>query len=199
MKRIAALAIGGLLAAPAFAGGPVRVASEPAVAPAPAPVVAAPTVDWTGFYAGGQLGYADLDSNIDGYDGNGAIGGVHAGYRYDLGKAVIGAELAYDVANVDIGDGNDSLDNATTLKLIAGGKIDRGLLYATVGSSWADVTVGGQDYSDNGYVFGVGYDYALNDRWTVGGEILRHNYDDVNDAGTDLDATTLQVKAAYRF
>ncbi|MGP3696379.1 outer membrane protein [Rhodobacter sp. NSM] len=198
MKRIAALALGGLLAAPAFAGGPAMVAPEPVVEPVPAPVVVAPVTDWSGFYVGGQLGYGDIDTDIDGYDGNGAIGGVHAGYRYDFGRAVVGAELAYDISNIDIGEAGDELDNLTTLKLMAGGKIGKGLLYATAGGSWADVKSDAGD-PDDGYVYGIGYDYMLNDRWSVGAELLRHTWDSFNDADIDADATTLQAKVGFRF
>ncbi|AXQ95121.1 porin family protein [Cereibacter azotoformans] len=197
MKRIAALALGGLLAAPAFAGGPITVAPEPIVEPMPAPVVVAPVTDWSGFYVGGQLGYGDVGTEISGLDGNGAIGGVHAGYRYDFGRAVVGAEIAYDMTNIDIGDSAE-LDNVATLKLMAGGKIGRGLLYATAGGTWADVTSDAGD-PDDGYVYGIGYDYMLNDRWSVGAELLRHEWDTFDDAGTDADATTLQAKVGFRF
>ncbi|WP_145103665.1 outer membrane protein [Cereibacter sediminicola] len=197
MKRIAALALGGLLAAPAFAGGPITVAPEPIVEPVPAPVVVAPVTDWSGFYVGGQLGYGDVDTNVSGLDGNGAIGGVHAGYRYDFGRAVVGAEIAYDITNIDIGDSAE-LDNVATVKLMAGGKIGRGLLYATAGGSWADVTSDAGD-PDDGYVYGIGYDHMLTDRWTVGAELLRHKWDTFDDAGTDADATTLQAKVGFRF
>ncbi|ABA78873.1 outer membrane beta-barrel protein [Rhodobacter sphaeroides] len=200
MKRIVALALGGLLAAPAFAGGPVTVAPEPVVEPVPAPVVVAPVADWSGFYVGGQLGYGKVDTNIDDLDGNGAIGGLHAGYRYDFGRAVVGAELAYDVTNIDLDGIPDSeLDNVTTLKLMAGGKMGKGLLYATAGGSWADASIGGADVSDNGYVYGIGYDYMVNDRWSVGAELLRHTWDDFDDSGVDVDATTLQAKVGFRF
>ncbi|WYK06362.1 porin family protein [Cereibacter sphaeroides f. sp. denitrificans] len=198
MKRIAVLALGGLLAAPTFAGGPLTVTAEPAIEPAPVPVMVAPVTDWSGFYVGGQLGYGDINTDIDGYDGNGAIGGVHAGYRYDFGRAVVGAELAYDISNIEIGDIGDELDNLATLKLMAGGKVGRGLLYATVGGTWADVSSDAGD-PDDGYLYGIGYDHMLNDRWSIGAELLRHTWDSFDDAGTDADATTLQAKVGFRF
>ncbi|TKA94504.1 porin family protein [Cereibacter changlensis] len=196
MKRIAALALAGFLVAPAFAAGPVTAIPEPVVEPAPAPVMAAPLANWSGLYVGGQLGYGDVDTDVDGYDGNGAIGGVHAGYRYDFGRAVVGAELAYDITN--IGDAGDELDNVATLKLMAGGKIGQGLLYATAGGAWADTNSDAGD-PDDGYVYGIGYDHMLNKRWSVGAELLRHTWDAFDDSGTDADATTLQAKVGFRF
>ena len=87
MKTIAALIATATLTAPAFAGGPVAVAEEPVIVPAAEPYVA-PGLDWTGAYVGAQLGYGDVDSNGAGLDGNGWLGGVHAGYRWDLGNWV---------------------------------------------------------------------------------------------------------------
>ena len=198
MKRIAALALAGFLAAPAFAAGPVTAIPEPVVEPAPVPVVIAPLTNWSGFYLGGQLGYGDVDTDVEDYDGNGAIGGVHAGYRYDFGRAVVGAELAYDITNIDIGDAGDELDNVATLKLMAGGKIGQGLLYATAGGAWADTSSDAGD-PDDGYVYGIGYDYMVNERWSVGAELLRHTWDAFDDTRTDADATTLQAKVGFRF
>lgn len=199
MKRIAALALGGLLAAPAFAGGPVEVAPEPIVA-APAPVVVEQSADWGGFYAGAQLGYADIDSNDAGLDGDGAIGGLHAGYRYDFGRAVVGAELDYDFSNIDLGDNDEgSLDNVARVKLMAGADLGRSLLYVTAGKAYADASVGGTDLSSDGEFYGIGMDYAVTDRWTVGGELLRHSFDDFDDTGVDFDANTLKAKVSYNF
>ena len=52
--------------------------------------------DWTGYYVGAQLGFGegrgggpDLDSLIGGY----------AGYRWDLGKTVLGTELDVTLAD----------------------------------------------------------------------------------------------------
>ncbi|MCE6953179.1 porin family protein [Cereibacter sphaeroides] len=200
MKRIAALVLGSLLAAPAFAGGPMEVPVEPVIEPAP--VVVAPTIDWTGFYAGGQLGYGDIGADgapVD-LDGDGWIGGLHAGYRHDFGSAVIGAEAAYDWASIDFGDeGNGELDDVMRLKLLAGGKIGRGLLYASAGAAWADASALGEDLSDNGYFYGAGYDYLVNDNWIVGAEILQHEFDDFDDSNIDIDATTVQARVSYRF
>jgi hypothetical protein len=58
---------------------------------APAPIAG---TDWTGFYAGGQIEYGDVGvSGAATDDGTGALGGIFAGYRYDFGSYVIGAEL----------------------------------------------------------------------------------------------------------
>jgi outer membrane immunogenic protein len=199
MKTIAALIATAAISAPAFAGGPVAAVEEPVIVPAAEPYVA-PGLDWSGAYVGAQLGYGDVDSNGAGLDGNGALGGVHAGYRWDLGSWVAGAELAYDKASIDLGAvAGDELDSVTALKLTAGREIGNSLVYGTLGAAHANASVGGADLSENGLVYGLGFDYAINDRWTVGGEVLQHNFDDFDGSGVDIDATTAKVKVGLRF
>ena len=50
-----------------------------------------------------------------------------------------------------------------------------------------------------GYFGGVGLDYRISPNWTVGGEILAHRFDDFDDSGVDLDATTIGVTTGFRF
>jgi opacity protein-like surface antigen len=198
MKRIAMLIAAATLATPALAGGPTTPIVEPEIVPAPVPVVA-PSADWSGFYAGAQLGYADVDSNGAGLDGTGELGGIHAGYRWDLGTTVLGAEVDWDSANVDLGAGADDLDSVARLKLTAGADLGRTLLYATAGGARASATVGGAGLSDNGWFLGAGATYALTDQWTLGGEILSHRFDDFDGTGVDLDATTVTARVGFQF
>jgi opacity protein-like surface antigen len=185
-------------AAPVFAGGLTAPIEEPVVYVETA-VLPAPSADWTGGYAGVQLGYGDVNSDGAGLDGNGAIGGVHAGYLVDFGQFVTGAELSYDAANIDLGAGTDSLDSVARLKLIGGYDLGRTLIYASAGVARASATVGGAGLSDNGYFVGLGADYALTDQWAFGGEVLAHRFNDFAGTGVRLEATTIQAKMAYRF
>ncbi|HEY6918180.1 MAG TPA: outer membrane beta-barrel protein [Tabrizicola sp.] len=198
MKTIAALITTAALTAPAFAGGPVAVAEEPMIVPAAEPYVAAGP-DWSGAYVGAQLGYGDVDSSSGALEGYGWLGGVHAGYRWDLGNWVAGTELSYDTASIDLGADAGTLDDVTALKLTAGREIGNSLVYGTLGAAHANATIGGVDRSDSGLLYGVGFDYAVNDRWTVGGEVLQHQFDDFDGSGDDLDATTLKAKVALKF
>ncbi len=198
MKKYAILATATLLGAPAFAGGLTDVAPEPVITPVEQTVVSTDG-DWSGPYVGAQLGYGDIDSNGAGLDGDGAIGGVHAGYRMDYGKFVAGAELDYDVANIDLGTAGDTLDSVARLKLIGGADLGRTLVYGTVGAAYAEATVGGASLNDNGYFAGIGADYALSDQWSVGGEYLVHKFDDFDGSGVDLDAQTLKAKVSFSF
>jgi outer membrane immunogenic protein len=198
MKTIVALLATVTLTAPAFAGGMATPIPEPEVMPVePMPVMQ--SMDWTGAYVGAQLGYADIDSNGAALDGNGFLGGVHAGYRYDFGSYVAGAEIDYDKADIDIGGAGDTLDDVARLKLIGGAEFGRSLVYGTVGLAHAKATVGGAGLSDNGYFIGAGMDYAVTDRVTVGGELMQHKFDNFDASGVDFDATTLKAKVALRF
>lgn len=199
MKNYLIAAAVTLIGAPAFAGGLNDVAPEPTLAPVAAPVEYNTGGDWSGAYVGAQLGYGDVDSNGAGLDGDGTIGGVHAGYRADFGKFVAGAELDYDVADIAIGGTGDTLDNVARLKLMGGLDLGRSLVYATAGAAYADATVGGADLSDNGYFAGVGMDYQVSDRFTVGGEYLMHKFDDFDGSGVDLDADTIKAKVSFTF
>lgn len=198
MKTIAAIIATAGLAMPAFAGGMANPIAEPEVVAAET-VYAAPSADWTGFYAGAQLGYGDVDSNGGGLDGNGELGGIHAGYRWDFGQFVAGAEVDWDKTNIDLGGTAGSLDDIARLKLIAGADMGRALVYGAVGVAKANATVGGDEASDTGYILGAGVDYAITDSWTVGGELMGHKFDDFDGGTTDFDATTVKAKVALRF
>ena len=197
MKSIAAFFATVALAGPALAGGPTMVTSEPVVAE-PAPIVVASS-DWSGFYAGAQLGYGDVDSNGGGLDGNGWLGGIHGGYRWDFGQFVFGTELDYDSTDINLGDGTASLDDVTRLKLIGGADLGSSLLYATTGMAYANATVGTDSLSDDGWFYGAGMTYAINDQWTVGGELLQHNFNDFDGSGVDFDALTATARVSFRF
>jgi outer membrane immunogenic protein len=92
--------------------------------PAKADDFAAPVVNWTGVYIGGQIGYGSGTSDIRGtvnepaawtapyttfanansdtsLSPGGFLGGARAGGNYQFGHFVIGAEVSYDWLNAD--------------------------------------------------------------------------------------------------
>lgn len=96
----------------------------------PAPVVTVPTFSWTGAYIGGQIGGSWSDSNVRternlgfqpiGYtkgtnwspDGDGFVGGLYAGYNFEVGNnVVLGAET--DFVWGDVKDSYSSIDRYT--------------------------------------------------------------------------------------
>ena len=197
MKTIAAVLMTVSLGMPAFAGGMATPQPEPVISSPP--LVTEPSADWSGFYAGAQIGYGDVGSNGGGLDGSGSLAGIHGGYRWDLGKFVAGAELDYDKTQIDLGTGADSLDDVARLKLIGGIDLGRSLVYGTAGAAQANATVAGVGLSDTGYFFGGGIDYSVSDRWTIGGELLQHKFSNFDGSGVDLDATTVTARVAMKF
>lgn len=189
------IALGGLLAAPVLAGGYTAPVVE---APVAAPVAAvAPNGDWNGGYVGGQLGY--VDSSAGPVEGDGVLYGVRGGYDWDLGQWVVGVGLDWDKTDIDLGNAGDNLDSIGRLKARGGYDLGRTLIYATGGWAHAEADLGGVSRSDSGWFAGIGLDYALNDRWTIGGEVLHNQFDDFDNSGTDLDATTAAVTVGFRF
>lgn len=189
MKFYTLTAAAALMAAPAFAGNMAPVVMEqPVPMAAPAPVTYGG--DWTGGYVGAQLGYGDVSGGA--LKGNGAIGGVHAGYNYDFGTVVVGGEIDYNASNIDLGAGQ-KLDYLAHLKAKVGYDMGKTLLYVTAGGARAKTSVG----TDNGYFGGVGLDYMVTDKISVGGEVLAHRFNSFAATGADLDATTAAIKVSF--
>lgn len=184
---------------PAIAGS----MSEPAVEPAPAPVMTpAPTPmggDWTGFYAGGSLGYADA-TGTDAFDDSptGITYGAFAGYDYDFGSIVLGGEL--EISGFDVTEDTLGLDvdSVTRVKVRAGYDAGNALPYLTAGGAQLS-TSGAVDDSDTGYFYGAGLDYRIGGNLRVGGEVLQHRFEDYAGSGIDVDATTIGARVAFEF
>lgn len=185
---VATTALGGA----AYAGSlQDPVVETPVIAPAPVAV----SGEWTGFYTGLQLGYADIDGD-GGLEGDDNTYGFHAGYDYDFGDFVLGGELDYDQADIDLNAGAASIDSVARLKLKGGYDLGNTLIYATAGVARADTSVG----DETGPFAGLGISYKVTDRYTVGAEILEHRFDDVGGiAGNDVDATTITLRGSLRF
>lgn len=197
MKYIAtpALALAAFaLAAPAFAGGYNTPVAEPVVTQAPV-VPVATGADWTGGYAGATLGYGWGQDALDG--GDDMTYGVFGGYNYDFGTFVLGGELEY--LGSELETGTNSLDDITRLKLRAGYDAGPALLYGVVGAAYANADIGGTSYSDTGYSYGVGVDYALSDKINLGLEVLQNEFDEFDNSGSDLSATTVGARVSFKF
>ncbi len=187
-----------LLAGPALAGNIDPAPAEPVVVTQAAPVFS--TGDWTGFYAGGQIGYGDVDTGgAVSLGGDGGFGGLHAGYNWDLGTTVIGAELDYDVSELELDGGAGTIEDVTRIKFRAGWDSGPSLIYGTIGAANASAKIGGTDFSDTGFLAGAGLAYDLGNNWVLGGEVLYHQFDDFDSTGIDVDVTTISARMSFRF
>lgn len=195
LATVAALAAG---AAPALAGGYTAPAAGPVVTSPPPGVEAGR--DWTGVYGGAQLGYGD--AALEGpaaIKGDGAFGGVHAGYVQDFGRWILGGELAYSLGDISADGDLGRVDRMFLAKLKAGADMGNWLLYGTGGAGRYGLSTGGTDQSGNGYFLGAGATWMMNDSWMLGTEILRHWADDFDGTGIDGDMTTLGAQVSFRF
>jgi opacity protein-like surface antigen len=188
--------------APAIAAGldtTVVTAAPPApVAVASAPIAASASSDWTGFYIGGSLSYGDISVEDFDADGNGRLNGLHAGYMFDFGRIVVGAELESEWSAVSIDDLDLDIDRVARAKLRVGYDAGRILPYITAG--YAQVSLSGALEDDfDGRFAGIGAEYRISERFSTGLEVLRHEFDDVGADGTTLDATTISLRGTFRF
>lgn len=165
-----------------------------ATALATAPL-AASAQDWTGAYGGLAYGGSDIDVT-GGLTGDGESLGIFGGYNWDMGSVVYGIEGDWDSTDYAIGGGAVNVNQTARLKGRLGVKTGNGLAYASAGIVRANTDAIGDD---TGYLFGLGYDHALNNGTIVGAEVLQHEFDDFDGGGLDVSVTTFKARLAFRF
>ena len=196
------------------------VVYEPVVETPPAAVA----YDWSGFYAGAAIGWIGVRPNSQNVnqiqpDSDGLTGGVFAGYNYQMGSFVLGAEA--DI-NANAASETESCANATfdcnagsdwngSVRLRAGVALDRVHVYGTGGFAFGDFygyTDNGTRFGDSetltGWVAGGGIEYAATEKLIVGVEAL---YSDFGDNTMQYDGlyevspsfTTVKFRAAMKF
>ena len=189
---------------------------------------AAPSRNWTGLYAGLHAGgvWDKTSGNLFGFpeqtfgtfvppataslNANGILGGVHAGYNYQLGQFVVGLEQDVSLTNLrssaslasGVGVDPAAVRESWTLDWLASSRARVGyapnnqwLLYATGGIAYGRATAStgvvfpAQSYAGDrfetrvGWIAGLGAEYALNDRWSVRAEYLHYDLGGMNVIG----------------
>ena len=195
MNRNAIAAVLVALAGQASAGGPTVVVTEPTVEPVAA---AAPSFDWTGFYAGVAVTSGNVTGGGPEFSTQGF--GLHAGYLRDLGTFVVGGELGYSDADVD-GQPIDTSITAARLKLIGGYDAGRLLPYVFVGLSDIEISNGISSVSDTTTNYGIGARYAFGaeGRFVAGLEYIVEDTSNFAGFGQDLDRDEISLRLDYRF
>lgn len=182
------------MAAAAGLAGPAIAADLP-YGQAPAAYTPAPIFTWTGFYLGGQLGYAWVGEKLNGwgpyygfsgvnYTSNGVIGGAHAGYNLQFNQIVLGLEGDVEGTGVNRSYGFGAVTYGSqvpvegSIRARLGFALDRALFYVTGGAAFAGVTNTYQSWlgynsigrSLAGWTIGGGLEYALFNNWSVRAE-----------------------------
>ncbi|MCI0468177.1 MAG: porin family protein [Beijerinckiaceae bacterium] len=179
-----------LLAAFLAAAAPAMAADIPPPAPPPADAPP-PLFTWTGFYLGGQIGYAWGTDRVTvnpfgfgtNFTPNGVVGGAHIGYNLQLNQFVAGLEGDVEGTGISrtfspggvVYDTNVPVQGSIRARLGIG--FDRVLLYATGGAAFAGfettVTGFGVDRTSQtraGWTVGGGIEYAVTPNWSIRAE-----------------------------
>lgn len=195
-------------------------AADAVIEQEPAPVVVAPTFTWNGAYIGGQVGYgwgkSDFSGDLFTYGDvkpDGFLGGLYAGYNFDLGNNVvlgIDGDITYndvskgiDIYNGDLAVGSfeNKLRWSGAVRARAGYAFDRFLPYIAGGVAFGNVKnsgdIGGIGFSESktltGWTVGGGVDYAATDNLILR---LEYRYTDYGDK--DLDFGGLSVNNDFK-
>jgi outer membrane immunogenic protein len=190
IKAIAALASLAVLMA-----SPVLAADMAMKAPPSAPITN-PSVNWTGFYLGGNAGGAwATTSDNNAFFGastgdfhiSGAIGGGQVGYNWQTSQWVFGIESDYDFSTVKGSTSTGLCAGVVCTIENTGVGTTRGRIGYAYGN-WLPYVTGGVAYGDvhiqdsagavhagttrAGWTAGGGIEYALNQNWSVRAEYL---------------------------
>ncbi|MEM7709903.1 MAG: outer membrane beta-barrel protein [Pseudomonadota bacterium] len=149
--------------------------------------------DWSGYYIGAAIGYADVDPGSLSDDED-IIGGFRLGYDADLGNFVLGGRADYDFTGLDLGSEGE-IEGILRLGARLGYDAGRSLIYG-IGGYAETVSDGVED--GEGFFVGGGYEVFVTDRVTVGAEALYHELDDFG-TGIDAEVVTATVGVNFRF
>lgn len=173
-----------------------------------APAVA-PLFNWTGFYAGGHVGYGWGDAS--GVDTNGWFGGGQIGVNYQFAPNwVWGVEADVSGGQIDGGNaatvGRFKNDVFGTARVRLGYTVDRTMVYGTGGLAWADskATLGAVSDSQTniGWALGAGIEYAFAPNWSAKIEYMHADYGSDNyhiTPTTKIDYKTDTVKLGVNY
>jgi len=185
--------------------------------PIKAPMMAPAVFNWTGFYVGAQVGYQwNRDefgdpNRIGGpvgpntFSADGLIGGLHAGYNYQINSAVIGVEGDYEwsggsgegvgtLAGAPFVTGHAALKWQGSIRARLGYAADTTLFYLTGGAAFGRFDLGyafpvGAPVVDSfsktmtGWTVGGGVEHAFSPNWTAR---IEYRYTDFGSADSSI-------------
>lgn len=213
MKKIAFAAVAALFASSA------AQAADLIIPTTPQPIMAHTSAfDWSGFYAGANVGYgwAEVDALGVTADetGEGIFGGVQVGYNHDFGGFILGAEADVQLSDINYEEtvagvtGRTAIDNFGTVRARAGLAVDRFMPYVTGGFAWANASISASsgaatvevDDTYYGWVVGGGVEYAVLDNLSVKAEYLYTDFGAADfGSGIDVNLNSHAVRAGVNF
>lgn len=164
------------IAVPAKAEGISKAAPKRTAVVAAAPKSA--EYSWTGFYIGAHAGVAAASNDIGGVislESHGAVGGLHAGYLYQIPGSVlvVGVESGYTLRdlNATLGGANFEAKGAWSAVAKAGVTYGRLMLYGLAGYAQMEASsnIALPDKFD-GYTVGAGVSAMIADAMSLGME-----------------------------
>ena len=173
--------------------------------------------DWSGFYVGisanSNSGTSPAQPYVydEGYQlGSDTTGGAFAGYRWNASDSVVmGFEIAMQgTITVDAPASQAPIDdysfeNLVDAKLSVGTSVGKALIYGFAGMSSGILDSSGDDaYSASGMNYGVGVDYMVSDKFTVGVEFISRNMTGYTSGGNPenlKNADTVSLRASFKF
>jgi outer membrane immunogenic protein len=173
-----------------------------------APFSPAPVANWTGFYAGVNVGggWANTNDGLGSGDLTGVIGGGQLGYNWQVGQFVLGVEGDFQGSTQKKSDtfGPISVEQKLPWLATLRGRLGYApgplLFYVTGGAAWVNYELSGSaaglTVSDN----------ATQSAWTVGGGVewmflphwstkVEYLYVDTGDKDVTLFGTTVNGRA----
>ena len=202
--------IGAVTAAAFAVAASAAAAADLPRGPAPYYSSPAPAVyNWSGFYAGANLGYewgkvTNMSINPDG-----VMGGLQAGYNWQTGQFVFGAETDIQASAADDTFAAWKFSNPWfgTLRGRAGVAFSNFLVYGTVGLAYGDLDgkLGGTEETKTevGLVGGAGVEWGFAPNWSAKAEYLYMSLGDrrftITGADNGLQGSIFRLGVNYHF
>jgi outer membrane immunogenic protein len=168
----------------------------------PAPYYSSPVsvYNWSGFYAGLNLGYEWGHVTNSGIDPSGVAGGGQVGYNWQTGQFVFGAEADIQISGADDTFAPYKFSNPWfgTLRGRAGYAINNMLLFGTFGLAYGSLEAqfGGIDETRTlfGWAGGLGMEVGFTPNWSAKVEYL---YMDLGSRAFSLTGVNNGLQASY--
>jgi outer membrane immunogenic protein len=197
-----------MTAAMMAASGTAMAADMPARGPVPYSAPAS-YYNWGGLYAGVNAGYGWGHVTNSSIDPSGVFGGGQAGYNWQTGQFVLGAETDIQASAADDTFAPWKFSNPWfgTLRGRAGYALNNILFYGTGGLAYGGLTgqINGLDENKTlvGWTAGVGMEVGFNQKWSAKAEYLYMDLGDrlytVTGANNGLTNNLLRFGINYHF